>query len=90
MRGKTSWFRATIGEREVRESLRATSGAVARKARNARLARPRDQAEPQGGLTRFDVIAMALHEEEGRRLVAATHADLADHLDLITRLVVAR
>ena len=51
---------------------------------------PRDRAEPQGGLTRFDVIAMALHEEEGRRLVAATHADLADHLDLITRPIVAR
>jgi len=40
--------------------------------------------------SRLDVIATALHGEEGRRLVAATHADLADHLDRIARLIVAR
>ena len=40
--------------------------------------------------TRLELIAMALHGEEGRRLVAATHADLADHLDRIARLIVAR
>ena len=40
--------------------------------------------------SRLELIAMALHGEEGRRLVAATHADLADHLDRIARLVMAR
>lgn len=40
--------------------------------------------------SRINVIAMALHGEEGRRLVAASHAGLADHLERITRLIMTR
>ena len=56
-REKTWWFRATVGGREVRESLRTTCVKTARKARNARLSELRAEAEVKGGLTRFFVVA---------------------------------
>ena len=57
-RGKTYWFRATIGGREYRESLRTTSKSVAVKSRNARLKALQRSAENSGGLRQFFVAAV--------------------------------
>lgn len=41
-------------------------------------------------MSRLDVIATALHGDDGRWLVAATRAGLADHLDRIAAMIIAR